>query len=330
MRTKENFEDNLRKGFFDGCLSGIKNKAKEVYKNKSFPLVNKSFPLVKRESEKHSNIDFSLSHVGKVFLVVFFLGGLLFSQSAGELRLEKEELLEQIKRLKQEMEADKKDTERFLEQKRRLLMQKEEEEISIRKEIDAKRLEISRTRRELGAIELAREQIVSRDRSILASMLNRAKDLREGMEENDIPFESERRLSTLSDIIYDIEASRISASEAVNRFFAFLDNEQLMGYDAAIVRSVVNIGDAGAVRNANGSIMRIGRIFFAFNSEEGVFLFKKNENGRYVLDKTTLTLDEQRRIREAFDMIEGRRPPDFHVLPIEINEESSEEELQIQ
>ena len=277
--------------------------------------MNKLFLLmVRRFSSSRKNFGigifvFFFSIISLVFLQ-------LFAQSQADLRLEKAALEERLAFLQKEMKAEEENIENFKEQKENLLKQKKQEEKVVRDEIRKRELEIANTSREVAAIEQLKRQIEEENRKIANFFLERSEKLLLDIE-NGIPFEKVNRKATLSNLIYDLKGERITASEAFNRFVTFIDGEIAMGYDSQVVRAIVNVDG----KKLSGTLLRLGRIYFAFDAGDEIYRFYPNPDQEgYLISSETLPLAEQKSVREIIDMIEGRNPPDLVSLTIPVKQ----------
>lgn len=279
--------------------------------NKLFLLMVRRLSLIKKSWSMGAFV--LLCCIGSLFFLQ------LFAQSAADLRLEKAALEERLAFLKKEMKAEETSIENFKAQKENLLKQKKQEEKVVRSEIRNRELEIANTRREVAAIEQLKRQIEQENKEIANFFLNYSEKLLLDIE-NGIPFEKTNRKATLANLIYDLKGDRITASEAFNRFITFIDNEIAMGYDSQVVRAIVNVGD----KKLSGTLLRLGRIYFAFDAGDEVYRFYPNSDGEgYFISEETLPLAEQKSVREIIDMIEGRNPPDLVSLTIPVKQKGN-------
>lgn len=277
--------------------------------------MNKLFLLIVRRLSS-SRKNFSIGIFILFFSIISLVFLQLFAQSQADLRLEKAALEERLAFLKKEMKAEEENIENFKEQKENLLKQKKQEEKVVRDEIRKRELEIANTSREVAAIEQLKRQIEEENRKIANFFLERSEKLLLDIE-NGIPFEKANRKATLSNLIYDLKGERITASEAFNRFVTFIDGEIAMGYDSQVVRAIVNVDG----KKLSGTLLRLGRIYFAFDAGDEIYRFYPNPDEKgYLISSETLPLAEQKSVREIIDMIEGRNPPDLVSLTIPVKQ----------
>lgn len=254
----------------------------------------------------------------RVMLVMLFFSVVfaeLVAQSLGDLRLEKAALKERLKYLEKEMEVEKKELEIFRNKKQKLLDQKKREKKLVLKEVSTREGEIARAKNEMAAVRRKKKRIYEENKEIIHFLSQKVEEWIKEIPDG-IPFEKENRKAVLSRLFYDMTGARIGVSEAYSRFISFFDKEIDMGYDSQVVRAIVDVNG----KKVTGSLLRLGRVYFAFDAGDDIYRFVKKPDGKgYVLAEKSLSLAEQSAMRNIIDMIEGRTPPDLIVVDVPVS-----------
>ena len=96
-------------------------------------------------------------------------------------------------------------------------------------------------------------------------------------------------------------------------FLKFLSDEEGLAYDSQIEPTIETIND----EIQNVIMLRVGRFYFAVQTDEATYLYKKDPIKGYYLDlENPLPLFERKNIENAILMIQGKKPPDMIKLPI--------------
>ncbi|OHD64741.1 MAG: hypothetical protein A2096_03765 [Spirochaetes bacterium GWF1_41_5] len=247
------------------------------------------------------------------FLVVLTLFSVLWPQKAEKqnIRIEIADLKEKIKTTKENLAKEEKFYADFIQEKNLLLSQKEKEKKSLFEETDRVEKEIgiykNQVKETAWRIDRIKKDEDFFNRQIRVFCLKIKDAIMTG-----IPFERDRRAGNVTSLADDIEAGKSTAMESLNRIVAFLSSEELLGYDSQVIQIIENING----EKQNAMIFRLGRIFFAVDSGNDLFLYTSGKNG-YIPDVSIkLTAGDKRNIRQAMDMVQGKKAPEIIELPL--------------
>ena len=245
--------------------------------------------------------------IKKIILItsvfILFLGG-------QDLELQKADLEDEIEELKTKIKEEKKYFSKFKKEKENLLKQKKTEKVSLYEEISSYDREVDQLKREIKEVELRLEQIKKNNERINQRVKQLAETILESIQ-GGIPFDQDRRMAILNTLIMDIESGKTTARESFARLMVFLNSEELLGFDSQVFEKSIQVDG----KYTTATILRIGRVFFAAQTEKGVFLYKKDKD-RYLLDeKTSLDFFQRRNIDLAIKIIQGKKAPKLIDIP---------------
>lgn len=254
---------------------------------------------------------------------VFLLGGVLVLSFlmndtgkgfAAERTLSPREQIAELKaKLKEVQDRQREDQDffdRFMKDKKILVEQKQKEKSGVEKDVAALEAKNLLQRQRSRELQLGIDKLATDDKNLAARILEHTAQLR-GKITNGIPFEKDRRLSVITSLEADIKGGTSSALEAVNRISAFFDTEDILAYDSQSLQSVEEING----ERLNVNLLRIGRVFFAADTGNEVYLYKKLGDA-WVLDaKHPLGVADKRELRRAMNILQGKEAPDFVALP---------------
>ncbi len=257
---------------------------------------------------------FNASRPAFLFIAVFLMcvlpAGVWGAERTLTPREQIADLKQKIKELQDRQKEDQDFYDRFMKDKKILLEQKQKEKSGVEKDVaslEAKNLLQKQKGRELqGGI----DRITTEDKNLALRILEHTARLKSNVITG-IPFERDRRLSTLVSLDADIKSGTSSALEAVNRISAFFDTEDILAYDSQSIQAVEEIGG----ERFNVSLLRVGRVFFSVDTGNDIFLYKK-DGTKWVLDnKHALSVGDKREVRRAVSILQGKEAPDFVPLP---------------
>ena len=249
----------------------------------------------------------TLKKIKKSLLGILILTLSLGSQSELE---QKAALQDEKDILKQKVKEEKEYFAKFQKEKENLLRQKSSELNLLDQEIESYAQEIDQLKREMREIELKLKRIKQNNERINQAIKQAAQELVTSIEVG-IPFDRDRRKATLNTLIMDIESGKSTAAESFGRLMTFLNSEELLGFDSQTLEKSIKIGD----NYLPATILRIGRVCFAAQTEKDVYLYKK-EGVQYLLDEETkLDFTQRRNIDLAIKIIQGKKPPKMIALP---------------
>lgn len=242
-----------------------------------------------------------------LIIPVLSILGYLLAQSLEE---QKVDLEDRIDDRKKELTEAKQYFEEYKQDQEDLIEQKQEELSGIEKEVRGYENEIAQLRRQIQNYDLRIAAVNKKNAAINQSIKSIANGLITEMETG-IPFNRDQRISTLKSLVLDIEGGKADASESFTRLLAFLNSEELLAYDSQTMERSVEVDG----ETLKATLIRIGRVFFAADTGEKVFLYKEI-NGEYVLDvKNPLSINERRAVRSAMKIIQGKEAPEMTPLP---------------
>ena len=244
-----------------------------------------------------------------ISVFVLFLGG------QNDLEIQRANLEDEIEELKKKIKEEKEYFANFKKEKEKLLEQKKTEKDSLDEEIKSYQGEVGQFKIDIQEIEFKLTQVKKNNQRVNDRIKEIAKlilaDIQVG-----IPFDKDRRKATLNTLILDIESGKLTARESFGRLMVFLNSEELLGFDSQVSQQSIQING----EYTTASVLRIGRVFFAVQSEKGVFLYKKTKDG-YVLDEdTSIDFFQRRNIDLAIKTIQGKKAPKLIELPLHSTE----------
>ena len=234
-------------------------------------------------------------------------------------QISRREMIDEIERMKAEMESMQAEREkeevffqRLKKQKTKLLKQKRIENKNLIKTLRQLKSEISQIKIENKNLELKVIRYQEKDEEIALQIAKQIKLAKEDILSG-IPFEQERRVSILGSILRDIEAGNGGALEAYNRFLAFYDAEDVYSYDSQVFPKIISINNS----QEPVEILRIGRTFLAAQGRNNTYLYSISI-GKWQLNPKPLGVRDSLKIKNAIGIIQGKKAPKLLLMPIPI------------
>lgn len=124
------------------------------------------------------------------------------------------------------------------------------------------------------------------------------------------PYKAEERSAALSRILGDGEVENVRGEELFNNFADVLYKELNLGFDSEVYIS----GDQ--------KLLRVGRLFMAAapadgEPADGIKLLDK-QAGKWIW-RNDCSLSQRKKIRDAIDMVEGKKTPALNTFPISMS-----------
>lgn len=224
-------------------------------------------------------------------------------------------LSEKIDQFKSKILDENKYFGEFKKEKEQLLVQKEKELQAIDLDNATLQSEISALKRKIKEQELIMYNLEKENEYVNKQVATLCRSLVTDMDTS-IPYDVERRKSILNSLIQDIESGKSDIDETFTRLYSFLQSEEMLAYDSQNYESVITVKD----KMLKASVLRLGRVFFAADTGEEVYLFKKKD-GKYFLDtEKPLSITQKRNVRYAMSVIAGKKAPELTDIPFELSQ----------
>ncbi|MFH1727954.1 MAG: DUF3450 family protein [Pseudomonadota bacterium] len=254
-----------------------------------------------------------------IFILVVFNLALASTEQEKKIKLENEEL--KLKIITEQKLYDKELAEfkdfRINRQKR--IEDQENENNKIKNEIDILKNKISGLKaKKSSTIDQAQNKtqyLKAFSDMLLENLLNLKTIINQSM-----PYHLKTRTASIESLISDIKASRISENEAFSRLKKILDTEKRYQTDSEVYTSDILQENGEAL---NVKILRIGSVFMAYYSMENktaAILDKKTEGpiSNWAWNNN-LSFDQKRQIKQAIQILEGKRKPSLIMLPLNLD-----------
>ena len=145
---------------------------------------------------------------------------------------------------------------------------------------------------------------------VLDPVLNWGVDQMERYVSTSLPFKSTARLQALTEIREQRKTKSLSVAQAMNRFWAFVEDEMRMQRESVVHRQEIHL-DGQAVL---ADVLRVGMVMMFFRvKDRGVGYVKKTENGWTYVESSNA--EEVKQIELAFEQFQKQVRVGTFVLP---------------
>ncbi len=245
---------------------------------------------------------------------LFFCSLLSLSFLMGQNEASEADLNQEIASLEKQIEQEQVFFEEFKKIQNQAISEREIEKKAIGEEIQDRIKQIKSINDEVVKLETQIKEIEAFNTEIKNYFLSFAERIREQIQ-NGIPFEKDKRLSTISILLSDLESENFTVNEAFSRINNFLSSELALGFDSQSIKVIENINGV----DKEFELLRIGRIFFALIDGENVLVWEKDGSGYKVSPVSDLSVREINTIKNISDMVQGRKAPEISPIPLKID-----------
>ena len=135
-----------------------------------------------------------------------------------------------------------------------------------------------------------------------------------------LPWDLENRLSRITSLRNDLETGNGTEEEAFSRLSALISEETRFGDEVQIINAPMTRKNGEVI---NARILRIGNEWMIYSDENATVFGSlersiSNDSATYAWNEE-LSLSEREAIRNAFDVKQGRKPPQMVTVPLKIN-----------
>ncbi len=245
------------------------------------------------------------------FIILY---GTLFSQrpqSIEALNQEVNDLTRKIKALQKRQKEEQDFYNTYKKEMEAIIERKENEEksltqkiLTLQKNIAAEKTRAQRFKNQTQAFE---QRFAIYTRTIADAVKRYKTAIQSG-----IPFEKNKRESTLSALMIDIEARRGNCEEYFNRYLDFLKSEEAMAYDSEVINTLYPIDKT----TTEVQMLRLGRVFFCVIHKNEIYLFTRSSQGWGINKALKLSLARKKSIHNTVKILLGNRPPELVAIPV--------------
>ena len=245
------------------------------------------------------------------FIATMFSQIYLLGQSRRQIKTDIDRIRQELDEIRTKREKEEDFFKRYKQRKEKIREQKLAERREVSSQIGKLERDLAKLRRENKKYEFLIQKIERDEKGRLGFFLKKIQIFRKGIEEG-IPFEKDRRISVLQSLVSDVEAGAINSVEALTRLVGFFDTETVYAYDSQVFPAIVQLNG----KRDNASVLRIGRVWFAAEIQDGVHLYVRDAQGRYKLSPSPLSLMDKLEIQKAMRIIQGQKAPELVRLPV--------------
>ncbi|HKP95989.1 MAG TPA: DUF3450 family protein [Fibrobacteria bacterium] len=161
--------------------------------------------------------------------------------------------------------------------------------------------------------QLRDKELQARFKQLGQVLSGRARELRAALA-GGLPYRMDKRLETLDLLIRDLEGGNVSPEEAMNRLWAFEQNERRLAQEAEVYSGDFG-GDGGDPIQVK--YLRVGKQALAFSSLDGAKLGVLRKDSGYVwVREKEMDRETRQAVKLAIATAEGKSVPGFVPVPI--------------
>ena len=178
--------------------------------------------------------------------------------------------------------------------------------------IDRKQLQIKQSQAEVVELQEKIKSLGADSEQMIPDVLTMAAQVKQGIESG-IPFKFQERGSVIDDITRDLEGRKITSQHAINRLWAFLEDEMRLARENAIYSQTIELNGEQVLVD----VAKLGTVLMYFKTRDDRFgqAVKNNNQWRF-----ELLADESQvqAVATLFDSLKKQIRQGYFTLPLNL------------
>lgn len=178
--------------------------------------------------------------------------------------------------------------------------------------IDRKQLHIKQAQAQVVELQEKIKTLGLDSEQMIADVMTMAENIKQGISSG-IPFKYQERNSVIDDITRDLEGRKITSQHAINRLWAFLEDEMRLARENAIYSQTIDLGGQQVLVD----VAKLGTVLMYFKTRDDQYGQAVRGNNRWQFN---LLDDEQQQqaVAQLFDSLKKQIRQGYFQLPLNL------------
>ncbi len=178
--------------------------------------------------------------------------------------------------------------------------------------IDRKQLQIKQAQAQVVELQEKIKTLGLDSEQMIGDVMAMAENIKQGISSG-IPFKYQERNSVIDDITRDLEGRKITSQHAINRLWAFLEDEMRLARENAIYSQTIDLGGEQVLVD----VAKLGTVLMYFKTRDDQYGQAVRDNNRWQFQ---LLDDEQQQqaVAQLFDSLKKQIRQGYFQLPLNL------------
>ena len=187
-------------------------------------------------------------------------------------------------------------------------------DLDLKAHIDRKQLQIKQAQAEVVELQEKIKTMGLDSEQMMPEVMTMAAAIKQGIETG-IPFKYQERASVIDDITRDLEGRKITSQHAINRLWAFLEDEMRLARENAIYSQTIELeGEQVLV-----DVAKLGTVLMYFKTRDDRYGHAVQQQGQWQF-KLFEQEAEQQAVAQLFDALKKQIRQGYFELPLTLTE----------
>lgn len=179
--------------------------------------------------------------------------------------------------------------------------------------VDRKELKIKQTRVELEKLQEKAKELGAGSEELIPEVEKLLSNIKDSLKTG-IPFKYQDRLSVVEDIERNLDGRKITAQTAINRLWAFIEDEIRLTRENAIYSQTIELNG----ENVLVEVAKIGTVLMYFKTRDEQYGVANQVNNSWQYDLLT-DPDQVQQVTLLFDTLKKQIRQGYFTLPLTLN-----------
>ena len=180
--------------------------------------------------------------------------------------------------------------------------------------IDRKQLQIKQSQAEVLDLQQKIKTLGLDSEQMIPDVMDIANSIKQGIE-NGIPFKFKERTSVIEDITRDLEGRKITSQHAINRMWAFLEDEMRLARENAIYSQTIELNGEQVLVD----VAKLGTVLMYFKTRDDRYGQAINNDG-WQFELLSSEKDSQA-VATLFDSLKKQIRQGYFTLPLKLTQQ---------
>ena len=184
--------------------------------------------------------------------------------------------------------------------------------------IDRKQLQIKQAQAEVIGLQEEIKSLGLDSEQMMGDVLAMAASIKQGIK-NGIPFKYKERSSVIDDVTRDLEGRKITSQHAINRLWAFLEDEMRLARENAIYSQTIELNGEQILVD----VAKLGTVLMYFKTRDDQYGQAVRNNNNWQFNLLNEEQDKQA-VALLFDSLKKQIRQGYFTLPLNLNTTNSQ------
>lgn len=179
--------------------------------------------------------------------------------------------------------------------------------------IDRKQLQVKQSQAQVVKMQEKIKALGLDSEQMMDDVMAMARDIKHDISQG-IPFKYQERSSVIEDITRDLEGRKITSQHAINRLWAFLEDEMRLARENAIYSQTIDLGGEQVLVD----VAKLGTVMMYFKTRDDRYgqVISINNNWQFELLEVE---QDQQAVAQLFDSLKKQIRQGYFYLPLNLN-----------